>query len=104
MILKSVPPGSFNDSDTLIVGEYHHGSILPPYQAQLHQLGFWALITSPLLIGGDVRKISPEYQELFLNGYILSINQDLAVIRQIVYLAVRHLQRAPQFRQRVLWQ
>lgn len=76
-VLKSIPSGSFNDADMLLVGDDHYGSMLSMDQARL-QLGFWALIASPLLIGGDVRKITPGYRDILLNRYILNINQDSA--------------------------
>lgn len=77
MALQSVPPGSFNDADMLLVGDDHYGTVLPMDQARL-QLGFWALISSPLLIGGDVRTISAEYREILLNGFVVSVSQDKA--------------------------
>jgi hypothetical protein len=74
-ILSSIPQGSFNDADMLISGDDRSGRILPVVQARL-QFGFWALISSPLLIGSDVRRIPGEYRDILLNGYILSVNQD----------------------------
>jgi hypothetical protein len=81
MVLKATSPDLFNNADNMrIVGDDQCCSILPPDQEQL-QLGFWVLIiTSPvLLIGCDVRKISPESCKIVLNGFVLFINQDLGI-------------------------
>ena len=77
-VLQSIPPGSFNDADMLLVGDDHYGTVqLSEDQARL-QFGFWAMIASPLLIGGDVRTIPFSYQRILLNEYVISINQDVA--------------------------
>lgn len=75
--LKEIPLGSFNDADMLLVGDDHYGSILSLDQARL-QLSFWAMIASPLFIGGDVRKIPMDYREILLNPNVIAINQDIS--------------------------
>ena len=69
------PNGAFHDADMLVVGDDHYNKLLSPAQARV-QMGFWAIITSPLFIGGDVRTISEEYFPILLNREILAINQD----------------------------
>eukprot|EP00797_Seminavis_robusta_P034004 Sro800_g204290.2 (259) ;mRNA; r:19491-20267 len=75
--LQNIPTGSFNDADMLIVGDDHYGTMLPRPQAQL-QMGFWAMIASPLLIGGDVRTIPEEYRKILVNQHIIAVNQDVS--------------------------
>jgi Alpha galactosidase A/Alpha galactosidase C-terminal beta sandwich domain len=75
--LQQIPKGSFNDADMLLAGDDHYGHVLPLSQAQV-QLGFWAMIASPLFIGGDVRTISEDYRALLLNPHIIAINQDVS--------------------------
>ena len=72
---KNQPNGAFHDADMLLVGDDHHGKRLSVEQARL-QMGFWALVASPLFIGGDVRTIPDEYAQILLNHDIIAINQD----------------------------
>ena len=75
-VLYTIPQGSFNDADMLIAGDDRLGHVLSVEIARL-QFGFWSLISSPLLIGGDVRKIQPEYQAVLMNSFVLSVSQDV---------------------------
>ena len=70
-----LPVGAFHDADMLLVGDDHYGKVLTVDQARV-QMGFWAIITSPLFIGGDVRTITEEYRRILLNTNIIAINQD----------------------------
>jgi len=78
--LQAIPDGSFNSADMLVVGDDRYSpvpgqTILTIDQARL-QLTFWALITSPLFIGADVRNINPAYRDILLNKHVIAINQD----------------------------
>ena len=73
--LQAIPFGSFNDADALLAGDDHFGHVLSLDMAKL-QFGFWAMIASPLFIGGDVRAIPPAYQRILLNSYVIAISQD----------------------------
>ncbi|CAB9496455.1 Alpha-galactosidase A [Seminavis robusta] len=77
--LQSIPHG-FNDADMLLAGD-DVPSLLPPVQAQL-QMGFWAMISSPLFIGADVRSIPPVYRKVLLNRHVIAVNQDVSQQRQ----------------------
>ena len=72
---EHLPSYAFHDADMLLIGDDHYGKILPLSQARL-QMGFWALITSPLLIAADVRTIPQEHKNILLNQDIIAINQD----------------------------
>ena len=69
--------GAFNDADMLLVGDDHNGNILSHEQAKL-QLGFWAMIASPLFIAGDARAIPDSYRQILLNQQVIAVNQDVS--------------------------
>ncbi|PVI06898.1 glycoside hydrolase family 27 protein [Periconia macrospinosa] len=77
-ILNKMPPlsprtmeGYFNDMDMLEVG--NGGQSDSEYV--LH-FSMWAMNSSPLLIGTDVRKLSPANLAIYSNPAIIAINQD----------------------------
>ena len=69
-------PGSWNDPDMLFVGS---GDFDADHmrEARSH-FGLWAIMNSPLLIGYDLRKATPEQLTLFGNEAIIALNQDVA--------------------------
>lgn len=69
--------GAFNDADMLLVGDDHRGKVLSHDQAKL-QLGFWAMIASPLFIAGDIRTMPESYQQILLNQHVIAVNQDIS--------------------------
>ncbi len=69
-------PGSWNDADMLFVGtgdfdEAH------PIEARSH-FSLWAMMNSPLIIGYDLRKLTPGLLAIFGNADIVALNQDPA--------------------------
>ena len=78
--LQQIPDGSFNDADMLLVGDDHYASkrgesILTLDQSRV-QMGFWAMIASPLMIGGDVRSMKQDFVDILTNPHVIAINQD----------------------------
>ncbi len=73
--------GCFNDMDMLIVGMYGKGNVglkgCNDTQYKTH-FSIWGLLGSPLMIGCDIRNISPEASAILANTEIIRINQDRA--------------------------
>lgn len=75
-------PGHFNDADMLVVGYVGgwssrtlHPSSLTPDEQYTH-LSLWCLLTSPLLIGTDLKKMDDFTLGLLTNDEVLEIDQD----------------------------
>lgn len=73
--------GCFNDMDMLIVGMYGKGNVglqgCNDVQYKTH-FSMWAFMGSPLMIGCDIRNMSPETEKILTNEEIIRINQDPA--------------------------
>jgi alpha-galactosidase len=69
-------PGAWNDADMLFVGsgDFDASHMM---EARSH-FALWAMMNSPLLIGFDLRKATPDQLELFGNQAIIALNQDPA--------------------------
>lgn len=72
-------PGCFNDMDMLTVGMYSKGLVGASdctdgdYRSQF---ALWCLSSSPLMLGCDIRKITPLIRDLVTNKHLIRINQD----------------------------
>ena len=72
-------PGCFNDIDMLTVGMYGKGNVGSSgcddtdYKTQF---ALWCMMSSPLMIGCDVRNMTPETKALLTNKALIEINQD----------------------------
>ncbi|ELU14039.1 hypothetical protein CAPTEDRAFT_154474 [Capitella teleta] len=64
-------PGSFNDPDMLIVGNFG----LSRTQERV-QMAMWCIMASPLIMSTDLRTINDESKALLLNKRAIAINQD----------------------------
>ena len=64
-------PGAWNDPDMLEVG--NGGLTLPESRSHLT---LWAMLAAPLILGNDIRTMSPETRELLTNRLMLSVDQD----------------------------
>ncbi|QWF79443.1 alpha-galactosidase [Amycolatopsis sp. CA-230715] len=64
-------PGHWNDPDMLEVG--NGGMTSTEYRTHF---GLWAMMAAPLLIGADLRKISPEHLDILRNREVIAIDQD----------------------------
>ena len=73
--------GCFNDMDMLVVGIYGKGNVglqgCNDTQYKTH-FSIWALLGSPLMIGCDVRNMSPAAKAILTNEELIRINQDPA--------------------------
>ena len=72
----------FNDADMLEVGR--GGMTMEEYRTHF---AFWAALKSPLLIGADLAKLSPDMLALLTNKDLLEINQD--PLRESIEIVVK---------------
>jgi alpha-galactosidase len=68
---KIAQPGSWNDPDMLEVGNKGLS-----YDEQKSQMTMWSIMAAPIMISSDVRNMSNETKELYLNKDMIAINQD----------------------------
>ena len=86
-------PGHYNDMDMLQVGRYV-GKIKNAYakddtgltlEEEATHFGMWCMMSSPLLIGCDVRSLPETTRALVTNPYLLTMNQnDLGLQGEVV--------------------
>ncbi len=73
--------GCFNDMDMLVVGMNGNGNVglsgCTATQYKTH-FSFWAFMGSPLMIGCDIRSMSPQTADILKNRELIAINQDPA--------------------------
>jgi alpha-galactosidase len=69
-IRKYSGPGHWNDFDMLEVGNG-----FTPAEDRVH-FAMWCMLSSPLILGNDIRTMTKETQKLLTNSEIISINQD----------------------------
>ena len=78
-------PGHFNDMDMLEVGQRKGGNVTSAFIAhgdtgltvdeEVTHFGMWCLMSSPLVLGCDVRNMLPETLKLVTNPYLVAMNQ-----------------------------
>ena len=71
----------FNDMDMLTVGMFGKGNVSLPegtctMETYQTQFALWALMGSPLMLGCDLRTMTPEVLALVTNQELLAFNQD----------------------------
>jgi hypothetical protein len=69
-------PGSWNDNDMLEV--CHGAQSYPEYAAQFST---WAILASPLILGNDIRAMTPECLAIVANTEVIAVNQDSLGLR-----------------------
>lgn len=78
-------PGHYNDMDMLEIGQRlgktvteftAHGDTGITADEEICHFGMWCMLSSPLLIGSDVRHLAPETLALATNPYLLGMNQN----------------------------
>ena len=73
--------GCFNDMDMLVVGMYGKGYVglqgCNDTQYRTH-FSLWSFFGSPLMIGCDIRDMTPETKKILTNKELIAINQDPA--------------------------
>lgn len=71
--------GCFNDMDMLVVGMHGAGNVgfagCTDTQYRTH-FSLWAFMGSPLMIGCDIRSMTPETARILMNKDLIAINQD----------------------------
>jgi len=70
----------YNDIDMLTVGMYGRGNVALGKactdEEYMTQFALWCMLGAPLMLGGDVRAMSPYCESLALNKGLLRIDQD----------------------------
>lgn len=80
-LFSAARPGAWNDPDMLEVG--NGGMTTREYETHM---AMWAMMASPLLIGTDLRKASPETLRILGNRALIAVDQDrLGVQAQVLY-------------------
>lgn len=72
-------PGCYNDLDMLIVGMHGKGNVGIggcSDEQYLQHFAMWSFLTSPLIIGADIRSIDDPNKATLLNKGLIAINQD----------------------------
>lgn len=69
-------PGAWNDPDMLFVGTGDFGQDHLA-EARSH-FTLWAMLNAPLIIGYDLRNLTPELRAVFGNAELVALNQDRA--------------------------
>lgn len=73
-------PYCFNDLDMLTVGMYNKGNAAigkPCTDGEYRmQFSLWCLAGSPLMIGADIRDMTPQMEGLLLNQRLIEVDQD----------------------------
>lgn len=64
-------PGNWNDPDMLEVDNRNL-----TYEEQKSQMTMWSIMAAPIMISSDVRNMSNQVKDLYLNKDMLAINQD----------------------------
>lgn len=64
-------PGGWNDPDMLIAGN----NCLTVGQTKI-QMTTWAILAAPLMLGNDIRTISPQLKAILQNKHVIRVNQD----------------------------
>ncbi len=64
-------PGHWNDPDML---EVDNNKLT--YEEQKSQMTMWSIMAAPIMISSDVRKMSNQVKDLYLNKDMIAINQD----------------------------
>ena len=78
--LSMSAPGCFNDMDMLTVGMFGKGNVALgrpcAYEEYRLQFSLWCLFGVPLMMGADLRALTPEIAALMKNPALLALDQD----------------------------
>jgi len=64
-------PGHWNDPDMLEVG---NGELT--YEENRAHFSLWCILAAPLMLGNDIRDMTPEVQRILTNREVIAVNQD----------------------------
>jgi alpha-galactosidase len=82
---KFAGPGRWNDPDMLVIGLDGGTAVQQMHQKKTtglsvieerSQMSLYALLSAPLIIGADIRKIDSSAKEILLNKEVIAVNQD----------------------------
>jgi alpha-galactosidase len=68
---QNAGPGGWNDPDMLEIG--NEGMSADEYRTHM---SLWALLAAPLLLGNDVRNMTPQTQAILANPEVIAVDQD----------------------------
>jgi len=68
---KYAGPGGWNDPDMLQVGN----GVLTDVESRSH-FTMWSMMAAPLILGNDIRSMTPAIKEILTNKEIIALNQD----------------------------
>jgi alpha-galactosidase len=68
-------PGHWNDADILVAGVSG-----VPLEESRANFSLWSVLASPMFVGADLRSLSPELKDIFLNKEVVAVDQDPAGI------------------------
>ena len=80
-------PSCYNDMDMLICGMYGKGNVAQGGcndNEYLTHFAIWCMLSQPLMMGCDIRNMTPETAALLKNAALIAINQDPAVRPPII--------------------
>jgi alpha-galactosidase len=77
-LYRFAQPGAWNDPDILLTGT---GLLTVPQERA--QFSLWSMMAAPLLIGGDVRAMSPATASIVLNREVIAVDQDPAGLQGV---------------------
>jgi len=69
-------PGHWNDPDMMVIGN----SALT-YNENVAHFSLWAVMAAPIILGNDLRSMSPEILAILTNEEVIAVNQDPAGIQ-----------------------
>jgi alpha-galactosidase len=72
-------PDHWNDPDMMEVGNG-----MSENEDRAH-FSLWAMLAAPLIAGNDLRKMSPQTQEILINKEVIAVNQDQLGIQAFKY-------------------
>ena len=76
---KYAGPNRWNDPDMLVVGMYGKGNVanggMTDTEYRVH-FALWCLLAAPLMIGCDLRSMTPATQQLLSHPGLIALNQD----------------------------
>ncbi|MCW8126422.1 glycoside hydrolase family 27 protein [Microbulbifer halophilus] len=73
-------PGHWNDMDMLEVGNGMNA------QEDIAHFSIWAMLTSPLIAGNDLRKMSRQTRDILTNEAVIAVNQDSLGIQAMKFI------------------
>lgn len=70
-LARFAQPGAWNDPDVLLTGT---GLLTVPQERS--QFSLWSMMAAPLLVGGDVRTMTPSTASIVTNREVIAVDQD----------------------------